>query len=184
MNHRLDTFLRPANRSPLHAAGSLDRMPVTALLDNVRSVGNVGSIFRTADAVGMGGLILCGMTATPPRQDMEKTALGATKSVPWDYWRNTAEAVAAVKELGVTVAALEQTDDAVTIDDWPAPFPCCLIVGHEVEGVKSDILDLADVSVEIPMWGTKRSMNVAVSFGVAAFALRRIWLAGNRDGSP
>jgi len=152
-------------------------MPVTALLDNVRSVGNVGSIFRTADAAGMGGLILCGMTATPPRPDMEKTALGATESVPWDYWRDTAEAVAAIQARGVTVAAIEQTDDAVNIDAWDAPFPCCLVMGHEVDGVGSDVIDRADVRVEIPMWGTKRSLNVAVSFGVAAFAMRRIWLA-------
>ena len=84
----------------------------------------------------------------------------------------------------MTVAALEQTADAVDIDHWPVPFPCCLILGHEVDGVRPEILDLVDVRVEIPMWGAKRSLNVAVSFGVAAFSLRRSWCRQQEDDAP
>lgn len=173
----LDALLRPSNRIPVHRAGDLERVPATALLDNVRSVGNVGSMFRTADAAGLGGLVLCGMTATPPRPDMEKTALGATETVPWDYWRDPAAAVAALRARGVTIAALEQTERAVDITTWRPDFPCCLVCGHEVDGVDAAVLDQADVHVQIPMAGAKRSLNVAVSFGIAAFALRRAWLA-------
>ncbi len=181
MEHGLDTFLRPSNRVPLHRVGGIERIPVSGLLDNVRSVGNVGSIFRTADAAGMSGLVLTGMTATPPRPDMEKTALGATETVPWDYWKDPAAAVDAVRERGVTVVALEQTPDAVPLDDWQPRFPCCFVVGHEVDGVKPSVLERIDQRLEIPMAGAKRSLNVAVSFGVAAFGLRRLWeLHGGR----
>ena len=151
-------------------------MPCYALLDNIRSVWNMGSIFRTADAVALGGLYLCGMTATPPRPDMEKTALGATLSVPWDYWADSAAAARRVKEQGLPLIALEQTEKARNWDEYDFPFPHCFVVGHEVRGVGPEILDLADEVVEIPMAGTKQSLNVAVSFGVLAYAIRRSWL--------
>ena len=156
------------------------RMPSYALLDNIRSVWNVGSMFRTADAVGLGGLYLTGMTATPPRRDMEKTALGATLTVPWDYWSDAAEAATRVKESGLTLIALEQTPDAVPWDDFSFPFPHCFVVGHEVHGVQPSILHLADSVVEIPMAGMKHSLNVAVSFGILAFRVRQLWLAQAR----
>jgi len=155
-------------------------MPVYALLDNVRSVWNVGSMFRTADAVALGGLYLAGVTATPPRPDMEKTALGATRTVPWDYWQDAAGAVAHLKASGVAVVALEQAPGAA---DWTAfayPFPVCFVVGHEVRGVAPEVLALADAAVEIPMAGAKHSLNVAVSFGVLAFEIRRRWLQQGR----
>jgi len=148
-----------------------------ALLDNIRSVWNVGSIFRTADAVALGGLYLCGMTATPPRPDIEKTALGATLTVPWDYWQNAAEAVGAVRERGIRIVALEQTAAAAPYDEHAFVFPHCLVVGHEVNGVSDEVLALADDVVEIPMAGNKHSLNVAVSFGIVAYAIRRQWLA-------
>jgi tRNA G18 (ribose-2'-O)-methylase SpoU len=151
------------------------RMPVFALLDNIRSVWNVGSIFRTADAVALGGLYLAGMTATPPRPDMEKTALGATRTVPWDYWEDPAAAVRHIQAAGTKVVALEQTPGA---RDWRAftyPFPVCLVVGHEVRGVSRGVLELADAVVEVPMAGAKQSLNVAVAFGVLAFEVRRRW---------
>jgi len=153
-------------------------MPVFAILDNIRSVWNVGSMFRTADAVGLGGLYLCGMTATPPRPDIEKTALGATLTVPWDYWPDTLSAARHVKDQGLPLIALEQTDTAVAWDEFAFPVRHCFIVGHEVRGVEPALLDLADQVVEIPMAGAKHSLNVAVSFGVLAFEIRRRWLAG------
>ncbi len=153
------------------------RMPSYALLDNIRSVWNVGSIFRTSDAVALGGLFLTGMTATPPRKDIEKVALGATETVPWDYWQNSIEAAESIKDRGIPLIALEQTDSSEPWDSFDFPFPHCFIVGHEVNGVRSEILSLADNVVEIPMAGVKHSLNVAVSFGVLAFQVRRLWQA-------
>ena len=153
-------------------------MPVFGLLDNIRSVWNVGSMFRTADAAGLGGLLLCGMTATPPRPDIEKTALGATQTVPWNYWRSALEAATTVREAGLPLIALEQTSEARDWEQFDYPFPHCFVVGHEVRGVAPEILDIADSVVEIPMAGTKQSLNVAVSFGVLAYAIRRNWRQG------
>lgn len=153
-----------------------DRMPVFALLDNIRSVWNVGSMFRTADSVALGGLYLCGMTATPPRPDIEKTALGATRSVPWDYWNDPVAAARHLKEQGIPLIALEQTPQAVGWDRCDFPFPHCFIVGHEVRGVSRELLDLTDQVVEIPMAGMKQSLNVAVSFGILAFEIRKRYL--------
>ena len=160
------------------------RMPVYALLDNVRSVWNVGSMFRTADSVALSGLYLCGMTATPPRPDIEKTALGATKSVPWDYWSDSVEAARHLQSQGIPLVALEQTDRSHSWDTFAFPFPHCFIVGHEVRGVSEELLDLADHVVEIPMAGIKNSLNVAVSFGVLAFEIRRRYLQSNPVDGP
>ena len=171
-----DTVPGPRNRLPLADAADLRRAPVFALLDNVRSVWNVGSIFRTADAAGLAGLYLCGMTATPPRPDMEKTALGATETVPWDYWPDSRAAVEHLRASGVRVIALEQTPDARPFDQLDPVFPACFVVGHEVRGVSAAVAEAADVRVEIPMSGAKQSLNVAVSFGLMAFEMRRLWL--------
>lgn len=158
-------------------ASARRRAPFYALLDDVRSVWNVGSMFRTADAVGLGGLYLCGLTATPPRADMEKTALGATLTVPWDYWPRAEAAVAALRTRRITIVALEQSAGARPFDGTVHTFPVCFVVGHEVRGVTPAVLALADDCVEIPMDGGKQSLNVAVSFGVMAYELRRQWLA-------
>lgn len=170
-----DPFRRPSDRLARTGLDGLERLPVWALLDNVRSVGNVGSMFRTADAAGLAGLYLAGMTATPPRPDMEKTALGATETVPWDYWRDPADCVRSLRDRGVTVAAVEQTASARDLETWAIPFPCCFVLGHEVQGVSPQVLAAADAHVEIPMHGAKRSLNVAVSFGVVAFLARARW---------
>jgi len=180
MNQNEQNPDRPRNRLPLDAAASIERAPIYGLLDNVRSVWNVGSMFRTADAACLGGLFLCGLTATPPRPDMEKTALGATETVPWDYWSNSPAAVRGLQERGITVIALEQTADAKPFYEFECPFPACFVVGHEVEGVSSEVLDLADMKVEIPMGGAKQSLNVAVSFGVMAYRLLGSWRAAGR----
>jgi tRNA G18 (ribose-2'-O)-methylase SpoU len=173
-------FQRPSDRMPHHELASLERAPVWALLDNVRSVWNVGSIFRTADAAGLSGLYLAGMTATPPRPDMEKTALGATETVPWDYWKNPVECVENMQQRGIRVVAIEQTADAIDLEHWRIPFPCCFVMGHEVNGVSEEVIQQADACVEIPMFGAKHSLNVAVSFGVVAFAASRQW----REATP
>ncbi len=159
------------------------RMPSYALLDNIRSAWNVGSMFRTADAVALGGLCLCGMSATPPRPDLEKTSLGATLSVPWSYQKDSCRAVQDFQAKGLAVIALEQTPDATPWEDFRCPFPHVFVVGHEVQGVRPEILTLADEVVEIPMAGSKHSLNVAVSFGVLAFAIRRQWLIQAASGA-
>ena len=176
MNNEKIGIITPQIRPDLDPAIETSRLPSFALLDNIRSVWNVGSIFRTADAVGLGGLFLTGMTATPPRKDIEKTALGATLTVPWDYWQDSLAAARNIKEQGVALVALEQTSRSVDWEEFQFPFPHCFVVGHEVSGVKSEILDLADHVVEIPMAGTKQSLNVAVSFGILAYQVRRRWL--------
>lgn len=176
MTHETNGIVTPQNRPDLGSNGTQELLPSFAMLDNIRSVWNVGSIFRTADAVGLGGLFLTGMTATPPRKDIEKTALGATLTVPWDYWQDSAKAAQHIKDQGIALVALEQTSRSVDWDDFQYPFPHCFVVGHEVNGVRSEILDIADHVVEIPMAGTKHSLNVAVSFGILAYQVRRRWL--------
>ena len=101
--------------------------------------------------------------------------VGATETVPWDYWRDPLACVEAIQERGVTVVAVEQIDGATDLDDWLVPFPCCFVVGHEVNGVTAELIKRVDSCVEIPMFGAKRSLNVAVSFGVVAFAASRQW---------
>jgi len=166
---------RPSPGAKQQVAPQVAR-PFFGLLDNVRSVWNVGSMFRTADATGINGLFLCGVTATPPRSDMEKTALGATLTVPWDYWENAVEAITHLQQNGVRVIALEQTDHAEPYDDFQYPFPLCCVVGHEVRGVSPAVLAQVDATVEIPMCGTKDSLNVAVSFGILTYEIRKQWL--------
>jgi tRNA G18 (ribose-2'-O)-methylase SpoU len=151
--------------------------PVYGLLDNIRSAWNVGSMFRTADAAGLAGLYLCGMTATPPRPDIEKTALGASSSVAWDYWPQSLQAVRSLRARGIQVVALERTATAGHHDTFAYRFPCCFVVGHEVEGVHPAILTECDATVAIAMHGQKSSLNVAVSFGVMAYAVRQRWEA-------
>lgn len=159
------------------------RCPVYALLDNVRSAWNVGSMFRTADAAGLAGLYLCGITATPPRPDLEKTALGAQRTVPWDYWPRTEDALIHLRRRGILLVALECADDAVTLDRAASRFPLCFVVGNEVAGLDERVRALCDHTAMIPMHGAKESLNVAVSFGLMAYASRRGWEAAAAPSS-
>lgn len=157
---------------PPAAAGTPALPPVYALLDGIRSAWNVGSMFRTADAAGLAGLYLCGVTPTPPRPDLEKTALGASLTVPWTYWDDSGAAVRHLQARGIQVVALELLPDAMPYDRFPYRPPVCFVVGHEVRGVRPEVLAVADGAVAIPMWGAKHSLNVAVSFGVMAYGVR------------
>ncbi len=156
--------------------------PIFGLLDNIRSAWNVGAMFRTADAAGLAGLVLCGVTATPPRPDIEKTALGASLTVPWDYWTDSAAAVHHLQGKGVQVVALELAERAHPFDAFAYRFPVCFVVGHEVSGVRAEVLELADATVAIPMHGLKQSLNVAVSFGIMAYTVRRAWASSTYQG--
>lgn len=145
------------------------RRPVVVLLDDIRSLHNVGAIFRTADAVFLEHLYLCGITGTPPRNEIRKTSLGAEESVPWSFHDNPAVVVTALRDQGYQIVVLEQTDDAVDYRRADYHFPLCLIVGHEYNGVRDDLVAAADLAIEIPMLGDKHSLNVSVAFGIAIY---------------
>lgn len=148
------------------------RYPITGVLDNIRSAYNVGAMFRTAECAYISELILCGITAQPPHQEVEKTALGATKTLPWRYFPDTLEALEALKSEGLRIAALEITDASLPIQTVQEEhFPLALVVGNELSGVDERVLAAADLVVEIPQYGQKESLNVAVAFGVAVFLL-------------
>lgn len=152
------------------------RMPLIALIDNVRSLYNVGSIFRTSDGALVEKLLLTGFTPHPPRKEIEKTALGSTLSVPWEYHQSPLEPILRLRGSGYRICCLELTHNSrpyhtLRKDD----FPLCLIVGNEIAGVSKELLDLCDGAFEIPMFGTKQSLNVAVAYGIAAFECSRVW---------
>jgi len=148
------------------------RFPITAVLDNIRSGYNVGSMFRTAECAYISELVLCGITAQPPHKEVEKTALGTTQLVPWRYFPDTLDAVQTLRKEGWKIAALEITDESIPIQSVREEhFPLALVVGNEVTGVDDRVLAQADLVVEIPQFGKKESLNVAVAFGVAVFLL-------------
>lgn len=152
------------------------RTPIIGMLDNIRSLYNVGSIFRTSDGAGIQALYLCGYTPHPPRKEIEKTALGATETVPWSYFPTAREAIAAARAAGAKLCVLERTDASVPYTDVKkTDFPLCLVVGNELTGVSADVISTADLAVEIPMYGAKQSLNAAVAYGIAVFELVRIW---------
>lgn len=155
------------------------RHPVSLLLYNIRSLYNVGSIFRTSDSALLRELILCGYTPHPPRKEIEKTALGAVDTVPWRYYADTTEAIAALRAEGYRILALELTDVRRNYDELtPADYPLCLVLGNEITGVDDEILDLCDGAIQIPMYGVKHSLNVGVAAGIAVFEAVRTWKRG------
>lgn len=167
MNKKLK--LEELNRITIEAFKQEQKFPLTLVLDNIRSGYNIGAVFRTCDALAMEQVILCGITAQPPHREIRKTALGASESVRWSYAEDTIEAIVALKKQGYTILALEQVTDSVSLLDFApeADQKYALVVGNEVEGVKQEVIDLADVCLEIPQFGTKHSLNVSVSAGIA-----------------
>ena len=208
------------NRSSLDTLHSIKKLPVTVLLNSIRSSYNVGSIFRTSDGAMIEKLILCGYTPYPPlpdnsqnttsvissesssekslsfnksydssptevgfgmttqtgNKDVLKTALGSTQSVKWQYIKNAVEAIKEIKAQGIKICALELTENSkpyFKITQYE--FPLCLVVGNEITGISQEVLDLCDYSIEIPQYGIKQSLNVAVAYGIAIFELRKIF---------
>jgi len=145
------------------------------VLDNVRSQSNVGSIFRTADAFLTESIYLCGITATPPHREIQKTALGATESVPWKYFNKTSEAIAGLKSRGFIILGIEQAAGSVELQDLKiiAGQKYALVFGHEVNGVDQDIINMCDRCVEIPQFGTKHSFNIAISVGIVLWEVNK-----------
>lgn len=145
------------------------KLPLTVVLDNIRSLNNIGSIFRTSDAFCVEHIALCGITATPPSPEIHKTALGAEESVDWSHFESTADALTALRAKGYTIACLEQVHDSVSLENFvpSGNTRYALVVGNEVSGVDQHIVDAADICLEIPQLGTKHSLNVAVSAALA-----------------
>ncbi len=150
--------------------------PIVILLHNIRSMWNVGSIFRTCDAALIEKLVITGYTATPPRTQIDKVALGATETVNWEYISDPLNAIQMLKSNGYQICGLEITDCSKPhYDSSNYIFPTCLILGNEVTGIDNEVLNACDLSVEIPQFGTKHSLNVAVSAGIAVFELVKIY---------
>jgi 23S rRNA (guanosine2251-2'-O)-methyltransferase len=151
------------------------RLSMVIVLDNVRSLHNVGSVFRTADAFLCDAVYLCGITAQPPHREMEKTALRATESVPWKHFAETREALVELKSAGHSIIAIEQVEGAFLLQDFAAITgkKYALVFGHEINGVDEKNFDLVDVFIEIPQSGTKHSLNISVSAGVVLWEFYR-----------
>jgi tRNA G18 (ribose-2'-O)-methylase SpoU len=163
-----------ADRPTLEEVKQIPRLPISILVENVRSVHNVGSIFRSADGFGAEKIYLTGYTAYPPREDLHKTALGAEEAVPWQHFENSMDAAKAIKSAGIKLVLLEQTTTSVDIYSISkSEFPICFIVGNEVTGVSEELSAMADLHLEIPMRGVKQSLNVSVATGVVGYELAR-----------
>ena len=153
----------------------VEKMPVVVVLDNIRSQNNTGSVFRTSDAFRVEAIHLCGITATPPHREIQKTALGATDSVDWKYFETSAESIAYLKKEGYHILVVEQAEGSVSLFDYHFPIQrkTAIIFGNEVNGVQQEIVDMADECLEIPQKGTKHSLNVSVSAGIVLWSVFR-----------
>jgi 23S rRNA (guanosine2251-2'-O)-methyltransferase len=163
----------PYQATPLAAAYERIQLSLSVLLDNVRSMYNVGAFFRTADAVRVEKLYLCGITARPPKPGIGKTALGAEQRVPWEHSWEPAAVLERLRATGCEIAAVETSLHSVDLFDWTPSFPLCLVFGHEVEGIRPELLARCDTHVRIPMLGMKHSLNVATAGGVVVYELLR-----------
>jgi tRNA G18 (ribose-2'-O)-methylase SpoU len=145
-----------------------NKTPLIIILDNIRSLNNIGSVFRTADAFLVEKIFLCGITATPPHKDIHKTALGATDTVSWEYAKNTIDVVQSLQQEGVNVCSIEQAENATMLNTFKpqANQKYAVIFGNEVKGVTQDVVTASDQIIEIPQFGTKHSLNISVSTGV------------------
>ncbi|MEH6763703.1 MAG: TrmH family RNA methyltransferase [Aequorivita antarctica] len=150
-----------------------EKTPLIIILDNIRSLNNIGSVFRTADAFLVKKIYLCGITAQPPHKDIQKTALGATDSVGWEYAENVTEVVSKLQSEGVFVASIEQAELAVNLNDFSVQkeMTYAVIFGNEVKGVQQKVVTASDAVIEIPQFGTKHSLNISVSVGVVVWDL-------------
>jgi len=151
------------------------RLPVAVLLDNVRSMYNVGAFFRAADGVGLERLCLCGITAHPPKKAISKTALGAEETVRWEHDWDAVHMAESLRASGFEIAAIETSPHAVDLFEWQPRFPVCVAFGHEVDGLRPEVINLANAHVRIPMRGHKKSLNVATAGGIVLYELLRKW---------
>jgi 23S rRNA (guanosine2251-2'-O)-methyltransferase len=170
------------NRSTLETLHTVKKLPVYVVLNSIRSTYNVGSIFRTSDGAMIEKLFLCGYTPHPidsegkGNKEILKTALGSTESVKWEYVKDAKEVILKMKNDGIKICALEMTNKSIPYYRIKKEdFPLCVVVGNEITGVSQELIDLCDFSIEIPQFGIKQSLNVAVAYGIAVFEMRRIF---------
>lgn len=166
------------NRKSVPEFRQSEKTPVVVVLDNIRSMHNVGSVFRTADAFLVQGILLCGYTPQPPHRDIHKTALGATETVDWKYFSSTTDALRSLKEEGFAIFAIEQVENSIPLQEFTAFIakqsrPLAVVFGNEVSGVGEEVLPLCDGSIEIPQWGMKHSLNISVAAGIVLWELVR-----------
>lgn len=180
LNKSLKTNFRKRSNAELNRLNTEEfkaaqKIPLVVVLDNVRSLNNIGSIFRTADAFRIEEVLLCGITARPPHKDIRKTALGATESVAWHYFEQTQEALNDLRSKNYKIAAVEQAENAYALNDFEVDLSqgLAVVFGHEVQGVAQEVVDLCDAVIEIPQFGTKHSLNVSVSAGIVLWNLHR-----------
>ncbi|AFD07283.1 RNA methyltransferase [Solitalea canadensis] len=159
------------NRVSVEEFKEQEKLPIVIVLDNVRSMNNIGSIFRTSDAFALEGIYLCGISAQPPHREIEKTALGATQSVDWFYFESTQEAVKDLHEEGYEVLAIEQAENSMMLQNFrpEKDKKYALIFGNEVNGVDDEVMKMVDGCIEIPQFGTKHSFNIVVSMGIVGW---------------
>lgn len=141
--------------------------------DNIRSLENIGSIFRTADALGVTKIYLCGISGTPPNHKISKTALGAEKDIPFEYEKQTLRLIKKLKKDKISIISLEQSKRSISYNKLKPKFPLALVIGHEVKGVSKSILKESDKIIDLPMQGKKESLNVSVAFGIAGYEINR-----------
>ncbi len=167
----MDELKRLSNEDIQHA----EKQPIIVILDDIRSMHNVGSAFRTCDAFRIGALYLCGYTPQPPHRDIHKTALGATETVNWQYFTTTLDAVNTAKEEGYKIIAIEQAHNSTMLDKYNVTLgeKIALVFGNEVGGVSEEVMKVADECIEIPQWGSKHSLNISVSLGVVLWEMVR-----------
>lgn len=163
------------NRLSVEDFQQVTKNPIRLVLDNIRSHHNVGSIFRTSDALAIEGIDLCGYTPIPPHREIHKTALGATESVSWAHFEKTTDRIQQLLNEGYSVFALEQTEDSTTLQDLSVleNTPIAVVLGNEVSGVDQEVIDLCKGVIEIPQFGTKHSFNVSVSTGILLWELTK-----------
>jgi tRNA G18 (ribose-2'-O)-methylase SpoU len=170
MNRKLK--LTELNRVTVEAYKSQEKTPIIIILDNIRSLNNIGSFFRTSDAFNIEAIYLCGITATPPHREIQKTALGATDSVDWFYNENTVEVLDVLQSKGYKVYSIEQAENTISLENFEYNNePIALVFGNEVKGVEQKVIDASDGCIEIPQFGTKHSLNVSISYGVVVWHL-------------
>ena len=156
------------NRASVAEFKAMEKFPVAVVLDNVRSMHNIGSIFRTSDGFAVEQICLCGITAQPPHREIEKTALGATQSINWKYYEKPLDAVDDLRAQGYTIIAIEQAQGSIMLNEFEAQIDkkYALIFGNEVNGVSDEVMQQIDACIEIPQFGTKHSFNIVVSAGI------------------
>lgn len=175
MEERRKLSMEELGRLSVQEFKGSEKLPLVVVLDNVRSLHNVGSAFRTCDAFRISKLYLTGITGTPPHREIHKSALGATESVPWEYAEHTGELIKQLKDEGFEILAIEQTTNSLPLQNFTAnpSKKYCLVFGNEVEGVSNEVIALANTSLEIPQSGTKHSLNISVCTGIVLWHVYR-----------